>query len=158
MGRARAAVGVGSAAATLLVLIVALLPAQAALPRQGKRYAGRTSQGLDFSFRTSRKHEGRRVVRLRVTFELTCRRGTLTSVRRAKFRQAGSYFKVSPGGRFKGSLKVKGDAAYEVRGGRIKLVGHFITRRRVEGRIRERLRLAEGLRCGSGGLRFNAHS
>jgi hypothetical protein len=158
MGSGRAAVGPSAVAATLVVFVVVLLPAQAAPPLERTRYAGQTSQDLDLSFRTSGEHEGRRIVRLQVSFELTCRRGTLTSVRRAKFRQSGSFFRVSRSGRFKGSLKVKGDHAYEVRGGRVSLAGHFITRRRVEGRVRERLRLAEGLRCNSGAVRFNAHA
>jgi hypothetical protein len=152
---ARRAPVVGAVAlVALLGLTLAIWPAQAAKPRKSTRYAGETRQGYKMSFVTSRN--GKRIRRLRVTFEISCRRESdgLTSVRRAKFRMTKSTIKVARDGSFNDSIKVKGDSTYEVRGGRVKVNGHFHSRRRAGGTVRERLRLAEGLRCSSGDVNF----
>jgi hypothetical protein len=157
MGRRRAGLG-AVALLALLGCALAILPAQAAKPRKGTRFAGETRQGHDLSFRTTRG--GKRIKRLRVTLDITCRRASdrLTSVRRSKFRMTETTIKVERDGSFTGLVEVKGDAAYEVRAGQVSVNGHFHSRRRAGGTIRQRLRLAEGLNCTSGDLHFTVRA
>ena len=133
-----------------------LVPAQAADPQQGTRFVGKTSQGYKISFRTSA--DGSEVRRLRVKLELTCRRNTLLSIRRARFRQTTRFIDIGDTGRFKGSAKIKGDDLYEIFGGRFKIRGRFRSSRRARGRLIERLHLREDIRCESGLIRFRVRA
>lgn len=141
----------------LLLTTLAILPAQAAKPRKGARFAGETRQGLDMSFRTTAG--GKAIKRLRVIFEITCRRerDNLLSVRRSKFRLTRGRIDVDDDGSFSESLELKGDG-YEVRSGRVRIDGHFHSPRRAGGTVRERLELAEGLRCTSGDVNFTTRA
>jgi hypothetical protein len=158
MARRRAGLVFAAAAMAVAACVLAILPAEAAKPRKGARFAGETRQGHDISFWTSRG--GKRIKRLRVRFDITCRRRSdnLTSLRRSKFRMTTSSIEVRRDGSFNGSVKVRGDAAYEVRGGRVSVNGHFHSPRRAGGTVRQRLRLAEGLRCKSGDVHFTARA
>ena len=133
------------------VVVVALLSgtwaADAAAPRKGARYAGKTRQRLPIAFRVSR--DGKRLRRLKATVELTCTGGGVTSVRRVTFRQTSSFIRVNRDHTFSGDTRVRGNSGDEVRNGRFAINGRFVSRRRARGSLHQRLRVAGGLRCDS---------
>jgi hypothetical protein len=152
----RRALGPASAALALLACVVVVWPAQAADPRKGTRYAGKTSQGYKISFRTSR--DGTHLRKLRVTLLVYCRRNTLFSLRKARFRQTTPFIDVRKSGRFGGRVKIAGDAVYEIRSGRVKVSGRFTSKRRGRGTVLETLKLSEDIRCTSGDVSFKVRA
>jgi hypothetical protein len=126
--------------------------AEAAAPTKRARYAGKTRQDLPVSFRVSRS--GKKLVRFRVTLEVECSGGDVTSVRQVRFRQATDFIQVNRDDTFSGDTRIRGDRGDEVRGGRLAVNGRFVSRRRARGSLHERLRVADGLRCDSGRVRF----
>lgn len=154
MGRRRA--GRTLLGAGLLALALGLIPAEAAKPRQGSRFAGKTSQGEPISFRVA--GDGKHVRRLKVRLRMTCSNasGSLTSNREATFRQRSKFLALNKDGTFSGDVRVRPARGSEVTGGRFAANGRFSSKRRARGAVQERLRLTEGLRCDTGEIHFRA--
>ncbi len=136
-------------AAVTCGLVLVQVPAGA--QQKSVRYAGETRQKLPIAFRLSANRQA--VRRLRVTVQLTCTSGTLTSVRRSTFRQRSGFLRVHRDRTFSGHVRVRPTRGSEVRSGRFAINGR-LTRRRSRGQLQLRLRLADGLRCNSREVRF----
>jgi hypothetical protein len=138
--------------AAILALGLAIGTADAARPLSGAVYAGKTQQKQPIRFAVS--SSGKRVRGLRVTVLVVCKRGTLTSGRRMRFRQASDFIAVHRDGTFSGYTRVRPAPGSTIRSGRFILNGRFRTRRRATGSLLEKVRLAGGLRCNSGEIHF----
>ena len=137
----------------LVVTMVAL----ASPPMGGAGYGGKTSQGKSIRFRVT--PQGDLIRGLRISRDLTCRRGRRRTALTGRFTQQSIRVRVGDGGRFHAEANVEGRPGSRIRGGQMCLRGAFRRGGRVaRGRYREVVRLRDGSLCRSGLLTFLARA